>query len=386
MPNYLDLIGNKQIQLTENKDLGYKLYTFTPVPLNKISVNINDDLTKLLIETHKILGEIKGLTEYINDNGFFINLSKINESISSCKIDKINIDFLSYILKNKSIDDSSTEKANKYLKAMGAFNKDSFSSKYICGVHTLIMADDEIEYWVKHQHDFLGNIRNVQSFLFLGEGMQVTNELRYNPTPLENLYHLLEEMFDYYNKNTKYDILIKLALIHYQFESLHPFLGGNGRIGRLIIPKILTDNRLISYPVLAYSEYLALNKTEYFDRLWDSQLSRNLNKWVIYFLNGIIISANLVKKRFDKYIKLKNKEMALINSNENYRVKLLYLYEKITQNYFIDIKTAAETLDISFNTANKLIGILCDLDILRPINDQKRYKKYIYSMVEELLN
>lgn len=214
----------------------------------------------------------------------------------------------------------------------------------------------------------------------------MVNALKYNPTPPEYLSDLLEEMLEYYKKNTKYDILIKAALFHYQFESLHPFLGGNGRMGRLLIHEVIVGNRLMNYNVLPLSEYLVQNRVEYFDRLWSAQCSRNLDQWIEYFITGVLSSAALTIKRLNHYVDVRKKDMIAIENCRKYSADLMVICEYLEENILIDIKTAAAVLPVSFNTASKIINILTKIGVLKPLDDKKRYKIYIYSMVEEILN
>ena len=171
---------------------------------------------------------------------------------------------------------------------------------------------DEIEYWENQQQEFPGKIRNVQSYLALEKGPSIVNALQYNPTPPEYLQSLFDEMLEYYKINAEYDILIKAALFHYQFESLHLFLGGNGRMERLLIHETLIENRLIRYSVLPLPEYLAQNRVEYLDRLWSAQCSKNLDQWIEYFLTAALRSAELTIKRLNQYVVSRKKDVATI--------------------------------------------------------------------------
>lgn len=193
-------------------------------------------------------------------------------------------------------------------------------------------------------------------------------------------------MLEYYKKNTKYDILIKAALFHYQFESLHPFLGGNERKGRLLIHETLIGNRLIRYSVLPLSEYLTQNRVEYFDRLWSAQCSGNLDQWIKYFLTAVLRSAELTIKRLNQYVASRKKDVAAISNCGKHSADLMATYSYLEENIVIDIKTAEAVLSVSFNTASKIINILIDIGVLKLLDDKKRYKVYIYAIASELPN
>ena len=386
MPSFLDIHDNKQIQFAKSRDLGYNLYTFTPKPLAEIELSIENELLPLLITVHRKLGALKGMLECIDDKSFIIRLFQVNEAISSCEIDNIEVDFLDLFIGSKQVDPFAIAKANKYLKAMHFNKAKNITSKSICDLHTAVMAEDEAEYWINRQRGFLGSIRTVQTQLSIEDKLSVINVLQYNPTPPEHLESLFDEMLEYYNKNSKYDILIKSALLHYQFESLHPFLGGNGRIGRLMIHKTLINGDLLNYSILPFSEYLVQNKWEYFDRLWSAQYSQKLIPWVKYFLTGILTSSELTIRRISTYAEIRKRNLNAIANCGSHERNLMLIYKYLETNFVIDIKTAAEMLTVSFNTASKVVNMLIELDILRPVDSKKRYKVYVYSLILELLN
>jgi len=386
MPSFLDIHNNKQIQFAESRDLGHKLYTFTPIPLAEIELSIENELLQLLVAAHRKLGEVKGMLECIEDKSFIINLFQMSEAISSCRIDNIKVDFPDLFIENKQADAFAVAKVNKYRKAM-YFNKvKNITPKAICNLHTTVMAVEETEYWINRQPDFLGSVRNIQTQLSIDNRLSVINVLQYNPTPPEHLEKLFDEMLEYYNKNSEYDILIKSALLHYQFESLHPFLGGNGRIGRLLIHKTLINSDLLNHSILPFSEYLVQNKWGYFDRLWSAQYSQNLIPWIKYFLTGIITSSELMIQRISAYSEVRKRSLNAIARCGNHRDSLMSIHNYLEANFVIDIKTVARVLSVSFNTASKIVGMLIDIDILRPMDSKKRYKVYVYSMAADILN
>jgi len=385
MPSFLDIHNNKQIQFAESRDLGHKLYTFTPKPLAEIELSIENELLPLLITAHRKLGALKGMLECIDDKSFIIRVFQVNEAISSCGIDNIEVDFLDLFIGNKQVDTFAIAKANKYLKAMHFNKAKSITHKAICNLHTTVMAEDETKYWINQQRDFLGSIRTVQTQLSLGDRLSVINVLQYNPTPPEHLENLFDEMLEYYNKSSKYDTLIKSALLHYQFESLHPFLGGNGRIGRLLIHKALINDDLLNYGILPFSEYLVQNKWEYSDRLWSAQYSQKLIPWIKYFLTGIIASSELTIRRISTYLEIRKRNLNAIARYGSHRDSLMAIYNHLEINFVVDIKTAAEMLSVSFNTASKIIHMLIEMGVLNPVDSKKRYKVYVYAMISDIL-
>ena len=386
MPSFLDIHDNKQIQFAKSRDLGHNLYTLTPKPLAEIELSIENELLPLLITAHQKLGELKGMLECIDDKSFIIKLFQVDEAISSCGIDNIEVDLLDLFIGNKQVDTFAISKVNKYRNAMHFTKAKNITLKAICNLHATVMAEDETEYWINRQPDFLGRVRTIQTQLLLDNRLSVINVLQYNPTPPEHLEKLFDEMLEYYNKNSEHDILIKSAMMHYQFESLHPFLGGNGRIGRLLIHKTLVNSDLLNHSILPFSEYLVQNKWEYFDRLWSAQYSQNLIPWIKYFLTGMINSSELTIRRISTYAEIRKRNLDAIANCGSHERNLMLIYKYLETNLVIDIRTVAEVLSVSFNTASKIVHMLIELDILRPLDSKKRYKVYVYSMISAILN
>lgn len=175
--------------------------------------------------------------------------------------------------------------------------------------------------------------------------------------------------------------LIKIAIVHYQFETIHPFLDGNGRLGRLIIALYLSSFGLLKRPALYLSDYFERNKTDYIDHLMAVRKSDNLKAWLIFFLHGVVETADKSIQVFKDIIALKLKlEQEVIpyfgaRRQKNAQALIKHLY----QAPIVSITYVAKLLGINSNTAAVLVTDFCTHNILVEISGRQRNKLYVFS-------
>lgn len=212
---------------------------------------------------------------------------------------------------------------------------------------------------------------------------------RYIPPNVIDMKDALSDLEKYINLNDSYDPLINAALIHYQFETIHPFLDGNGCIGRLLIILYLIYKEILHTPSLYLSYYFKINRTEYYDRMTEVRKSGNYEQWIKFFVNGMLFSAKSTLESENKMIELKNKDKDIIlnyNISNKRKETVNLVFEYILSHPLIDISKTSKDLGISYNTICKSIDVLCELNILKKISVQKRNKKYIYEKYFNILN
>ena len=182
----------------------------------------------------------------------------------------------------------------------------------------------------------------------------------------------------YINEDDSLDVLINAALIHYQFETIHPFLDGNGRVGRLLITLFLLDKQALHYPALYISYYLKLSRIEYYDRMSEVRAKDNYEQWVKFFLLAIKESAEDAIDAIKQLSALHDKNVAIIETlgRQSKTARLLFGY--IEKNPIIDIGKTASDLEVSFNTASSYIHRLVDCGILVQTNNTERKRVFSY--------
>ena len=187
------------------------------------------------------------------------------------------------------------------------------------------------------------------------------------------------------NEEDTLDVLIKAALIHYQFETIHPFLDGNGRVGRLLITLFLLDKQVLHYPALYISYYLKLNRIEYYDRMSEVRAKDNYEQWIKFFLLAIKESAEDAVATIQKLNDLHNNNISIIKKMGRQAKTAQLIFNYLEQNPIVDIGKTASDLGVSFNTASNYIKCLAENKILVQTNNAARKRVYAYEAYLSIL-
>lgn len=230
--------------------------------------------------------------------------------------------------------------------------------------------------------DVRGNEKNPGEFRrsqnWIGAGGSTLKTARYIPPCPEDMQNAMSDLEKYINKTDQTDPLIKIALIHYQFETIHPFLDGNGRIGRLMVNLFLKENRLLSYPTLYISYFLKRNRIEYYDRLTEVREKGHFEQWVKFFLQGIYESAEDSIETIDALAALHDKNLAAVSAVDTRTGILKRLFAHLEQTPIIDIKKTAAALGSSYNTTSNAVKKLMGLGVLVQVDNSKRERSFAY--------
>jgi len=250
---FLNIYGIFKMTDTDIYGIDY-YYTYTPHPLcDDISfIEPDEELYDLLIKANKLIGTLDGLLMSGNVRDVYIDLILADEAYYSCLIDGYNLTFLDFIRKNRQKD----KYLYNYTNTLNNCPAKQVAKKQMCEMHHQLFGDKD---------SFLvGNYRD--KIIYLTPLLIIKSE-RYNPTSPKDIEPAMKDLFSFINKKTVFDMLVKSALIHYQFEAIHPFEAENGIIGRILtLLSIMYDDYLIK-PAINLSKYLHLYKVEYFDRL-----------------------------------------------------------------------------------------------------------------------
>ena len=196
----------------------------------------------------------------------------------------------------------------------------------------------------------------------------------------------MSDLEKYMNSDDSLDPLIQAALIHYQCETIHPFLDGNGRVGRLLITLFLMEKHLLSRPVLYVSYFLKINRIEYYDRMTQVRVSGDYEQWVIFFLEALSNSANDAIQTIDKLTTLHNKSLSLFDDlSKRLKTNVLKVFNYIESNPIIDIQKTAASLEMSYNTASKIVSLLVEKGILQQTDKSGKARIFSYSEYLDIL-
>jgi len=237
---------------------------------------------------------------------------------------------------------------------------------------------------VRGEHKLPGEFRRSQNWI----GGATLTDAVFIPPQHQLVNSLMGDLEKYLN-NDRIDVpaLIRIAVAHYQFETIHPFLDGNGRIGRLMITLYLVNERILCKPLLYLSEYFEKNKGLYFDNLTRVRTHNDMLQWVKYFLVGVETTATKAVDTLSKVLGFKEDLETQINASYGRRSgSALILLCALFQNPVTNVDNAAKICSLSYKAANDLVRIMQERQILKEITGQSRNRIYIFKPYIDIFN
>jgi Fic family protein len=228
-----------------------------------------------------------------------------------------------------------------------------------------------------------GEFRKSQNWIG-PKGCTLSNA-RFVPPPPHEMMQALGELEKYMHSKFNYPLLIECGLIHSQFETIHPFLDGNGRIGRLLITFFLCNRETLKKPLLYLSHYFKQHRLEYYDRLMAVREKGDFESWIKFFLQGVASVAEEACKTSNEIIDLKNKDKNKIIKACKETSKASIFHDKIFDRPIVSINDIAKIMNATFPTANDICKRLLKLDILKEITGKERNKLFAYKNYLDIL-
>ncbi|MCL2153923.1 MAG: Fic family protein, partial [Oscillospiraceae bacterium] len=229
------------------------------------------------------------------------------------------------------------------------------------------------------------SIREREKAIFLGRF--VSNLKKYNPIAPERILPAIADISAFLQNNDKIDILVRAALAHYQFEMIHPYECYNGIVGRIMIPMILRAHGGIkAASFIGVSEYLYFCKNDYFEILRSTQYSGGYIALIKFFVRAIYESAKIANTRIEHILRIFTDDEKRISAANASNKVLPMVYDSFKSRIYSQVRMVSNDLGISFNTATKLINILCELNILQLENVQSRHRVFVYNRLLDTLS
>ena len=357
---------------------------FIPHNLKELKLDIDDQLQSLINKAYLLLGRLDGMAITLPDIDLFVSMYVQKEAVISSQIEGTQaslIDVLQKDRNNEKIKD--TEEIVNYIKATNyAFKRLEelpLCMRLIKETHSVLLSG------VRGNEKSPGEFRKSQNWI--GYTGCTLNIASFVPPSPEEMEHSLSDLEKYIHEDSSISNLIKTALIHYQFETIHPFLDGNGRMGRLLIVLFLKERGLIEYPVLYLSYFFKKNRNRYYELLNNVRIKGEFEEWIKFFIEGICEISEDAISSIQKIIKLKRIDMEKIRNIPKGNISsLLLVYDYLLKHPFLETEDIRLLSDLSKPTVNKLLETLTELEILELVEEKKRYKQYVYKKYVDILS
>ena len=360
-------------------DMAYKSFLPNSLPPNP-QIELSDDIVKLLVDTHSKVAVLDGLAIRLPSVELFIPMYVRKEALMSSQIEgtQATLEDVLNPMVESNINSNVSDVIN-YIKAteIGITRLTSLplSNRLLKEIHAVLMEG------VRGQEKTQGEYRASQNWI--GPQGSSLKTATYVPPNVLDMTDAMSDLEKYINAEDSLDVLIRAGLIHYQFETIHPFLDGNGRVGRLLITLFLMEQKVLSTPALYISYFLKKNRIEYYDRMMEVRDKGHYEQWVKFFLQAVLESATDAIETIDKLTALHDKNIALIKKMGRTSKNSMSLYRYLESNPIIETQKTAKALGLSFNTVASAINRLIDAKILVQTSTEQRNRIFAY---EDYLN
>ena len=362
------------IEHIKGDENNFKYYTFTPRPLmNGDMFKMDDELTALLIEAHHNIGFLEGLVKYAPNKDAFGELMLLKECVYSRMIDYASPTFQEVLVSRGRGKGDITPIIDLELAYKMSENKKITAPNLskLCGIALYgNVTDDLVD--IRNRQTFLSNVR--------------TNLKSYNPTAPDAVLPALTDISAYLYNNEETDSLIKAALVHYQFEMIHPFEQYNGIIGRIIVPMVLRDMVNGALPLICLSEYLYHNKNEYFDLLRTTQYSGGYIRWIKFFVNAVGQVAKHASELMIQYEQYITEDWGRLMDAGTQPKSILLVYEYLKRRPIVSTSFVAKDIGLSFNSVSKALHILQEYGIVLQMSADKRNRIWVHRSLSNETN
>ena len=360
-------------------EAAYKSIRPAPLPPQP-ELQLDEETLRLLVESNRQLSRLDTVSSSIQSMELFVSMYVRKEALISsqiegtqCTLDDVLDPELDVNTNLDVADVINYVKAVQY--ALERLNTLPLCNRLLCEIHEVLMKG------VRGQEKNPGEFRKSQNWI--GATNCALKDARFVPPNADDMTEAISDLEKYINENDKYDPLVRAALIHYQFETIHPFLDGNGRIGRLLILLYLMDKKLLSKPVLYVSFFLKKNQVEYYDRISEVRRSGNYEQWVRFFLEAVCKAAEDASSSIERLAELHERDLDKLPHSSRGRDNTRALFDYLEQHPIINVKKTADDLGVSFNTAASAIRKLIGVGILKERTNFVRNRIFAY---DEYLN
>lgn len=355
----------------------YEYHSFLPTPINREWVVSDPQILTLLEETNRLLGELNGFSQLIPDVDFFIRMHITKEATTSSRIEGTQTNMEEALIGKLDVDPEKRDdwqEVHNYIQAINFSIKQMdqmpLSNRLLRETHAVLLRG------VRGTHKQPGEFRTSQNWI----GVSL-NHATFIPPHHLHVPDLMSDLEKFmHNDQIHVPHLVRIALIHYQFETIHPFLDGNGRLGRLLIVLYLVGSGLLHKPALYLSDFFERHKGEYYDQLMAVRTTQKMEPWLRFFLLGMRETTALSIQVFRDILTLKErierKYMPTFHVRRQANAQMLM--KSLYRVPVINIKMVTDLIKTQTNTAAALIDDFVKLGILRELTGQRRNRLFIF--------
>jgi len=364
---------------------GYEYNYFVPNPINRQWKWEDSALSNLLEKASISLGELNAYARLVPNVSLFIQLHVTKEAVISSKIEGTQTGMDEALL---PVEEISKEKRNDWQEvqnysrsmneAINQLNHLPLSTRIIKNTHRVLLEG------VRGRHKLPGEFRTSQNWI----GGASLNDAVFIPPAHHLVNDLMSDLEKFvHNKDLSIPDLIKIGIIHYQFETIHPFLDGNGRMGRLLITLYLISANILQKPLLYLSEFFDKNRNLYYDNLTRVREKNDLLQWLKYFLTGINQTAKNASDTLNKELNLKDDTENLIRNKAGRRTdSAIALLLKLFEYPVVKVKDVERVCNLTKKSANSLAKFMVDYGILEEVSGKTRNRLFLFRKYIELFN
>ncbi|HLI31970.1 MAG TPA: Fic family protein [Solirubrobacteraceae bacterium] len=345
---------------------------------------LEDDLLALLSKADLSLGRLDGVIKVIPDPQFFVAMYVRREAVLSSQIEGTQStleDLLEVELEPEAPGRlGDVGDIVNYVAAMNhglrRLDELPLSLRLIREIHAQLLKDG------RGGHATPGEFRRTQNWI--GPAGASLQKATFVPPPVPEMTEALDNFERFLHAEEPLPLLITAGLAHAQFESIHPFLDGNGRVGRLLITFLLVHGGALREPLLYLSHYLKLHRSEYYDRLTAIRTKGDWEGWLRFFLQGVAETAEEAAETAERIFELREGHRTLVM--ENAGANGLKLLSNLFQRPLVNVKFVSQALDVTFPTANRLVAKFEELGLLREVTGQRRSRLFRYEQYLQLFD
>ncbi|MDY6892489.1 MAG: Fic family protein [Chloroflexota bacterium] len=375
---------NKRAGVYTEQPAGYRAFVPRALPPDP-KVELDYEMADLLSKANRSLGRLDGSTDILPNPDLFVAMYVRKEAIISSQIEGTQAsleDVLAWevVSRRRRPSFDVTEVVN-HVRAMDQgverLKTSAIGSELLRELHILLMDG------VRGKEKSPGLFRQVQNWI--GSPGSTIHTATFVPPPPVEVERAMADLEAYIRGFTSMPLLIKCGLVHAQFETIHPFLDGNGRLGRLLVTLLLCKHEVLARPLLYLSAYFKQNRDEYYSLLQKVRDTGDWESWLKFFLTGIWLVSEEAFDTARQIIAMREQHRKLVLEQAHSSTKALLLLDHLFEEPMAEINDVAQLLDITYPAASNLVTELGELDLLRETTGQQRNRRFVYEPYLALL-